>query len=442
MEKGLGSLKLQGKGWYLTVKINGKVYNHATGTKDLGEAKEERTRFIESLKRAENQAAVANGTGTDQRRYPQEVVTVDELLDDYITFMHTEKKCKDAQGREDKIDLHLRRWPGRLAASITRDELREYRKERKAAGKEDSTIDKELSMLRSAYIHGFKRQSPKRVLEVPYFPIVHADNVRTGFVEVAEYDSIKEQHCSSLKMMWMLAYHSGCRDGELKSLDWPQVQFDTKVIELEPRTTKNNEGRYLPFYGDMEVMLRKQKELADKLGCKAVLFWHPEDEKLGPHCVAGNRINSCRKLWNAAMKRAGLDGITPHDLRRSAVRNMTQKCGVAESRAMKIVGHKTNSMLKRYNIVALGDVQEVGEKMDDWMVKARVDAAAKPRLVPKPELTKKQRVRELHGQGKTVQQIAEQLGLSVPTVYYHISDEAQAATIKRNREYKRQREVA
>jgi len=189
MEKGLGSLKLQGKGWYLTVKINGKVYNHATGTKDLGEAKEERTRFIESLKRAENQAAVANGTGTDQRRYPQEVVTVDELLDDYITFMHTEKKCKDAQGREDKIDLHLRRWPGRLAASITRDELREYRKERKAAGKEDSTIDKELSMLRSAYIHGFKRQSPKRVLEVPYFPIVHADNVRTGFVEVAEYDS-------------------------------------------------------------------------------------------------------------------------------------------------------------------------------------------------------------------------------------------------------------
>lgn len=240
----------------------------------------------------------------------------------------------------------------------------------------------------------------------------------------------------------MLAYHSGCRDGELKSLDWPQVQFDTKVIELEPRTTKNNEGRYLPFYGDMEVMLRKQKELADKLGCKAVLFWHPEDEKLGPHCVAGNRINSCRKLWNAAMKRAGLDGITPHDLRRSAVRNMTQKCGIAESRAMKIVGHKTNSMLKRYNIVALGDVQEVGEKMDDWMVKARVDAAAKPRLVPKPELTKKQRVRELHGQGKTVQQIAEQLGLSVPTVYYHISDEAQAATIKRNREYKRQREVA
>lgn len=123
---------------------------------------------------------------------------------------------------------------------------------------------------------------------------------------------------------------------------------------------------------------------------------------------------------------------------------MTQKCGISESRAMKITGHKTNAMLIRYNIVALGDVQKVGEKMDDWMAKARAEAILKPRLVPQPELTKKQRVRELHALGKTVQEVADALGLSVPTVYYHLSDEAQAATIKRNREYKRQqpKEVA
>lgn len=441
-EKGLGSLKLQGKGWYLTVKINGKVYNHATGTKDLGEAKEERTRFIESLKRAEAQSAFANGTGTNSRKYPQEVVTVDELLDDYIAYMHTEKKCKDAQGREDKIELHLRKWPGRLAASITSDELRAYRNERTDTGANDATIDKEMSMLRSAYIHGMKRQSPKRVLELPYFPIVHADNVRTGFIEVSNYDGIKKEHCASLKMLWMLAYHSGCRTGEIKSLDWPQVQFDMKVIELVPATTKNAEGVYLPFYGDMEPMLIRQKELADQLGSKAVLFWHPEDETLGPHCVPGTRINSCRKLWNAAMKRAGFEGITPHDLRRSAVRNMTQKCGISESRAMKITNHKSNAMIRRYDIVALGDVKEVGEKMDAWMEKARAEAILKPRLVPQPELTKKQRVRELHAAGNTVQEIAGVLGLSVPTVYYHMSDEAQAATLKRNREYKRQHEVA
>src|SRR5215469_5267097 len=88
-EKGLGSLKFQGRGWYLTVKINAKVYNHATGKTDLEEAKQERDRFLQKLKFAEAQAATATtGISNDTRKYPQEVVTVDELLNDYIDFMH------------------------------------------------------------------------------------------------------------------------------------------------------------------------------------------------------------------------------------------------------------------------------------------------------------------------------------------------------------------
>jgi integrase len=243
---------------------------------------------------------------------------------------------------EAKIDLHIRPvWRGRLASSITSDEFRDYRASRKAADAEDATINKEIGFLRSAYIHGYKRQSPKKkVLGLPYFPMVKVTTKRTGFVDVADYDGVMQEHCASLKPFWMLAYHSGCRSGELKNLDWQQVQFDTKVVELEPGTTKNDEGRYLPFYGDMEVMLLKQKELADKLNCKAVLFWHPEDQKLGTHCVPGTRINSCRKLWDAALRRAGLAGVTPHDLRRSAVRNMVQKCGISESQAMKIVSFR------------------------------------------------------------------------------------------------------
>ena len=415
------------------------MYNHATGKTDLEEAKQERDRFIRSLKQAEIEAAVANGTDADSRKYPQEVVTVDELLDDYIAYMKYEKGSKDAEGRQAKIDLHLRQWPGRLAASITTEELRDYRAKRQAASIEDSTINKELGALRAAYIHGHKRQSPKKVVELPYFPMVKTNGKRTGFVEIDEYDTILQEHCASLQPFWMLAYHSGCRSGELKNLNWPQVKFDWKVIELEPGTTKNDDGRYLPFYGDMEDMLRRQKELAKELNCQSVLFWHPEDQKRGVHCVPGTRINSCRKLWNAAIKRAGHEGITPHDLRRSAVRNMVQKCGISESRAMKITGHKTRFMLDYYNIVALGDVQETGDKMDEWMAKARAEAAAKPRPTqPSPEPTKKQRVRELHAQGKTVQEIAVELKLSVPTVYYHLSDDVQVATLKRNRENKRE----
>ena len=165
------------------------------------------------------------------------------------------------------------------------------------------------------------------------------------------------------------AYLTGWRLGEILPLTWRQIDLKAGIIRLEPGSTKNDEGRSFPFRAlpALAALIERQREattLAER-ETKRIIPWVFHRE--------GEPIRDFRGAWKTACIAAGLFRVllpTPgetdgekrptrpfHDLRRTAVRNL-ERAGVSRSVAMKLTGHKTESIYRRYAIVNEGDLAQ------------------------------------------------------------------------------------
>ena len=75
----------------------------------------------------------------------------------------------------------------------------------------------------------------------------------------------------------------------------------------------------------------------------------------------GRRIGDFRKLWAKACGALGLSGRIVHDLRRSGIRHLV-RAGVPLHTVMAMSGHRTQSMLRRYDIISLEDLRNAVEQ--------------------------------------------------------------------------------
>jgi integrase len=127
------------------------------------------------------------------------------------------------------------------------------------------------------------------------------------------------------------------------------VDLAARTLRLDPHTTKNDDAREAVMPQNL-FMLVQQCATGKK----------PEEALFTRE---GKPVTDLRGAWEAAAKEAGVPDLLFHDLRRSAARNMDRR-GISRSIAMKIMGHKTESMYRRYRIGDHADLREAARKME------------------------------------------------------------------------------
>jgi integrase len=192
-----------------------------------------------------------------------------------------------------------------------------------------------------------------KVSHRPHFPSIEVRNTRSGFFEESDLRKVLGELPADLRVLIEFVALTGWRIGEARPLQWRQVDLDAGTVRLEPGTTKNDEGRVFPIsaWPRLEALLRDQREHTSAL--------EREQGRLIPWVFhrRGKPIRCLHGAWREACKRARVPGRFIHDLRRTAVRNF-ERAGVSRSVAMKLSGHKTESVYRRYAIVSESDLAE------------------------------------------------------------------------------------
>jgi integrase len=127
------------------------------------------------------------------------------------------------------------------------------------------------------------------------------------------------------------------------------LQVNNGWIRLWAGTTKNSKARKVARPADVREAVEACS--AGKQPDAHVFTW-----------PSGKPIHDFRLTWANVCKAAGVSGLTFHDLRPSATRNIMRK-GISATVAMKITGHLTRTVFDADDVTADQDLLDAANQI-------------------------------------------------------------------------------
>lgn len=320
-KRGMGSIFKHGSSWWIA------FYNH-------GKQVKERVGPIGLVTKGQAEQALKARMGEIvQGKFSLEkfrkTISLGKLAEKYLQWIQENQKGFKREEIATKLFLGFIGDKG--ISEITSWYIEQYKSQRKQDGIKPSTINRELTVLRSMFnraidwedaitnpVKGVKKAKPLKADEYEREP---------KYIPAEVFDKISSAAYPNLRAFITVARHTGMRAGEILKLLWEDINFEREQIYI--RDTKNFTQRIVPINAEVRETLSSLPRDNNRV------FKYMNKDTVG-------------NTWRKALKRARISGYRVHDMRHSFITDLVTK-GVDPYTVMEITGHKDTRMLKRYS---------------------------------------------------------------------------------------------
>lgn len=220
--------------------------------------------------------------------------------------------------------------------SIKIDDIHDYCSLRSLAGVKNSTINRELTIARSA-INYYNKHNDANIKN-PFlgFNLFESDFI-PRYLSPVECKRLLEV-CADYPNKAFYVYvalllNTGCRSGELLSLTWDNVYLDPGYLIIRNSLSKNKKTIYKPLNNQALQAFDDLPQLE-----RTWVFYNPK---------TNNRYKSFRRAWLWALEKSGLN-CRIHDLRHTFASLLISQ-GVPLYHVSQLLGHSDTRITQRYS---------------------------------------------------------------------------------------------
>lgn len=279
--------------------------------------------------------------------------TLKELFNEYME-RYSKKQKKSWQYDEREIPKFLSPWFGRKLSDITKQQvqkLHELIRDDNGLYQANRLLERLKSMYNRAIEWGWDGTNPCNGIKK------YKEIKRERFIQPLEFkpffEALEEEENIAAKNYIWISLLTGARRSNVLAMRWDEINFERNIWRIPE--TKNGDPQEVPLVKQAIDLLKVLKEESES----EWVFPSPSSKT--------GHLQDPKKPWQRILKKAGIDDLRIHDIRRTLASYQTIM-GTSLTIVGKSLGHKSSKATEIYAKLTLDPVRDSMQTATDKML--------------------------------------------------------------------------